>query len=558
MTGAMAASRKTAKKKTAKKRVVRCAPKKVAKKRKHPKGKAAEARLSKVRRRSARKKAAARKCLPVKKHVKAPVPAPLPPGAPNGAGATAPGPATPSASPAVTPVPDPPVPPPDQPIESPLPRFQGTFGVRQAERLLWRAGFGPRPGESERIAAMGLDEAVKSFTRPTGTAVMEGPEPTGRDGGPLSPADVFTHDHLYWMDRMLRSSHQLVERMALILHDWFATSSLAGISTGLMLDQTNVFRAHGLGSFRDLVHDVTSDPAMILFLNLNRSHKTSVNENYARELMELFTLGADRGAYTEQDVRELARALTGWVAEDSAGVWTRFWFNPARHDDTPKTIFGKTANFGWEDAVQLVVDHPMHASFFVKKLWSYFIPVPPSDAQRQALEELYVSTGNQIRPVLEAILTSQAFYDSPRMVKPPVVFVTGAMRILQRFIHGEAWDDNCLKSGQRLYWPPDVGGWDDTRWLDTCTMQGRWATVYFLLRPHLTVWNTYDASETADQAVDAALKFWGDPPITGASRTVLLDYASSSVGAAPDSAACAQRQNALRQLIGSSPEYQTS
>ena len=114
---------------------------------------------------------------------------------------------------------------------------------------------------------------------------------------------------------MVRSGHQLVERLALVFHDWWATSNDVVGSNEMMLAQTNLFRAHGLGSFREMTRAVTTDPAMLVFLNGIDNRRNAVNENYARELMELFTLGADRGAYTETDVRELARALTGWRAD---------------------------------------------------------------------------------------------------------------------------------------------------------------------------------------------------------------------------------------------------
>ena len=188
--------------------------------------------------------------------------------------------------------------------------YKGTFGPAQAERLLWRAGFGPRRGEAKALAAKGLDAGVLTLTRP-GPEQLVGPEPKADKGLPIAPADAFGHDHIWWLDRMVRSSNSLVERMTLVWHDWFATQRVGGAAQRLMLDQNELFRRHALGSFSALLVDVTKDPAMLLWLNGNRNTKRSPNENYARELMELFTLGADRG-YTEADVREQARALTGW------------------------------------------------------------------------------------------------------------------------------------------------------------------------------------------------------------------------------------------------------
>src|SRR5213078_3080710 len=123
------------------------------------------------------------------------------------------------------------------------------------------------------------------------------------------------------------------------------------------------------GSFADLLEQLTANPAMLLWLNGLRSRAEAPNENYGREVMELFTLGADRGAYTEDDVREMARALTGWEAIRVDGWWDNFYFDPEYHDANPKTIFGNTGNFDWRDAAHLCVSHPLHRSFLVRKLW---------------------------------------------------------------------------------------------------------------------------------------------------------------------------------------------
>src|SRR5215216_6608208 len=370
------------------------------------------------------------------------------------------------------PVPAPPAPPRLKTIQSPIAVYQGAFGPLQAERLAWRAGFGPRPGQVAQLAAMDLEAAVMSFTRPEGQAPLDGPEP--RNGAnPINPA---TDDgaFAYWLDRMVRSRHQLVERLALVFHDWWATRR-DGVSTNAeMLNQTNIFRAHGLGSFRDMTRAVTIDPAMLQFLDGMSNRRGAVNENYARELMELFTLGADRGAYTETDVRELARALTGWRADWSEDLGLHgFRFDATRWDTGFKTVFGRTGAFNWEDACSLVVEHPLHASFFVAKLWGYFVPTPPPAAAAAALERTYVESGHQIRPVLEAILRSPELYEGPRMTKPPVVQLAGMLRALGRTITGEEWVWLSDGAGQRLYHPPDVSGWDDKRWLDSNTIRAR-------------------------------------------------------------------------------------
>src|SRR5216684_3654278 len=167
----------------------------------------------------------------------------------------------------------------------------GAFEAEQAERLLWRAGFGPRPGEATALAAKGLDGAVGSLTHP-GPEELVGPGPTDDKGHALSPFDAWGHDHCWWLDRMVRTSTPLVERMTLVWHDWFATSNAGVGSQRLMLAQNQLFRDHGLGSFKELLLDVTRDPAMLLWLNGSDNSRWSPNENYAREMMELFTLGA--------------------------------------------------------------------------------------------------------------------------------------------------------------------------------------------------------------------------------------------------------------------------
>src|SRR5262249_17858159 len=153
------------------------------------------------------------------------------------------------------------------------------------------------------------------------------------------------------------------------------------------------------GSFLDLFRAVTIDPAMLQFLNGDENVKGAPNENYAREMMELFSLGADRGAYTEDDIREQARALTGWTYEWSHELRAHnFHFDQHRHDTGTKTVFGHSGNWNWEDAPRLCVENPYHPSYFVEKLWSYFVATPPSTETRERLIATYTSSGLQIRP----------------------------------------------------------------------------------------------------------------------------------------------------------------
>jgi uncharacterized protein (DUF1800 family) len=438
--------------------------------------------------------------------------------------------------------------------------YRGPFGREQAERLLWRAGFGPRPGEAEKLAKLGLDGAVLSLTRPKAERFV-GPAPRDDRGRALAPADAWGHDHLWWLDRMVRTSRPLVERMTLVWHDWFATS-LAGVgSQKLMLDQNKLLRRLSLGAFDTMLREVTKNPAMLLWLSGTQNTKWSPNENYARELMELFTLGAGRG-YTERDVREQARALTGWASDWRRGAGNvNFRFERDRHDTGRKRVFGKSGDFDWQDAVSLCLKHPKHPSFFVEKLWGYFVPVGPDAGTRRSLEALY-RRDFQIRPVVEAILRHPALYTGPRMVKPPAVYTAGLLRAIGRGIDTASWSWLAGMSGQRLFMPPNVSGWDDERWLDTATFRGRWEVANYATRPvSLTDKQAASLPEAPAALVDGALEFWGSPTVRPETRAALLAFATRAMGDADarwkKTSYRYLTANALRQLIAVSPDLQT-
>ena len=468
-----------------------------------------------------------------------------------------------SRGPGPRPLPRPQRPPRPKPPQ-PFGVYSGRFGRLEATRLLNRAGFGPRPGEAERLAKVGLKRAVHSLTRPSGAGALRGPAPVDSDGAPIAPADAYGHDHLWWLDRMVRSDQPMVERMALVFHDWFATS-LDGVSTQQqMIDQSNLFRARCFGSFLELTKAVTVDPAMLQWLDGNSSTRRSPNENYARELMELFTLGADRGAYTETDIRELARALTGWRNDYSSQLGAHnFRFDPSRFDSGTKTVFGRSGAWNWEDACRLCIENPKHASFFVTKLWSYFGPTPPSANTLRGLTGLYLSKDYAIRPVLEAILMHPDLYLGAPMVKPPVVYLASLLRATRRGIDSEDWVWLSDMAGQQLFWPPNVSGWDERRWLDTSTLRARWLMVTYALEAdgYHDAWEEpYETGETAAAAINKALQHWGWPAMRVEQQRELQALAARVERLAVEdwqqAPYRALRQNALRHLIAVSPDLQ--
>jgi uncharacterized protein (DUF1800 family) len=454
--------------------------------------------------------------------------------------------------------------------------------LAQARRLLWRAGFGPTPGQAEGLVGQPLEQVVFGLTRPSGEATLAGPEPVNDEGTKLEPYDVWGDDHCWWLDRMLRSDQQLVEKMTFIFHDWFANSNEKVNSQRMMLEQNQLFRTMCFGSFHDLFLAVTSNPAMLVFLDGIYNEKHNPNENYAREMMELFSLGADRGAYTQEDVKEMARVLTGWTAEWSSEGLHEFEFDTARHDKTEKTLsaaFGSTGNpikgnWNWEDAVRLCVEHPLHASFFVTKLWGYFIPSPPDEATLASLQSLYVGSGYSIRAVLEAILMHPDFYEGPELVTPPVVYNAGLLRAVGRPIDTTSWTWLSANAGQQLFYPPNVSGWDFGAWLDTSTTRARWemaSSVTDSKTPQIRYINPwpqkgepeYSKTEDSAEALASAMAYWANPALSAESAQCIATFAEtcpvgSSATKWEESPYRAMRQNALRMLIATSPDMQVS
>jgi uncharacterized protein (DUF1800 family) len=444
---------------------------------------------------------------------------------------------------------------------SPIAVRTGRFTEADATRLLWRAGFGPKPGEARRLAALGLDGAVASLTRPHGPAQLIGRSPRNSKGQPLDPFNVWGDDHCWWLDRMVRSDQQLIERMTLVWHSWFATSVEASTSR-LMINQNWMMRRHALGNFHELLLDVTIDPAMLLWLSGSSNNKYSPNENYGREMMELFTLGADRG-YGQRDVHNQARALTGWTNKWNNAGPSDFHFDPTLHDTGVKKIFGHSGRFTWRDSCRLCVEHPMHPSFAIAKLWDYFIGEPPPAGDARALERAYVRGGFQIRPVVEAILRHPLFYDGPRMVTPPIVYTAGLLRAQGLTITTSDWAWIGEQCGQRLFDPPNVAGWDYTHWLDTSRWAGRFTAVTYAMQSRIINPNKgkYSSEENASRAVANALKYWGDPALSHETRAHLLAFSRRSQHSIKaDWEAVTYRilrQNALRALIPTTPEWQT-
>lgn len=446
---------------------------------------------------------------------------------------------------------------------SPTPTYQGPFTEEQATRLLWRAGFGPRPGDAERFAKLGMEAAVAALTRPAGSARLVGRAPHDDKGRPLDPINVWGDDHCWWLDRMVRSSHPLVERMTLVWHSWFATSEEAS-NARLMINQNWTFRRHALGNFKQLLAEVTIDPAMLLWLNGNTNNKYSPNENYGREMFELFTLGQGRG-YDQGDVHQNARALTGWTNDwnETRGP-VNFRFESKLHDDGVKRILGHRGRFGWRDSVNLAVHHHTHPSFFVTKLWGYFVGAELPRRTAGELEAAYVRSGFEVRPIIEAILRHPLFYEGPRLVTPPVVWTAGMLRASGQSIITTDWAWIASLTGQVLFQPPNVAGWNYAQWLDTSRWAGRLQAVNTALGKNTLQGKKYPfgLEENASDAYDHAIAFWGGQPLSEVAREHLLELGRRIQHGQNQKWEQVEfrnlRQNALRALIPMTPDWMTA
>jgi uncharacterized protein (DUF1800 family) len=280
----------------------------------------------------------------------------------------------------------------------------------------------------------------------------------------------------WWLDRMTAVDVATVERLTWFWHGHFATSAQKVKVAALMQRQNATFRKLGLGSFTELAHTMIDDPAMILWLDGNDNKAGTANENLAREFMELFTLGVDH--YSEDDVREAARALTGWAVDKHTGAAK---FVAKRHDDKPATIFGKRAAYTADSFVDLTLSRAESAPFVVGRLWFRLVsPTPPDSSARDRLVQAY-GTKRDIRATLHAIAAEPAFRDdATALVKQPVEWLVGLMRALG--VRPSTLDEKVQKKvykglmglGQVPFRPPSVGGWPSgASWLTTAAGRTR-------------------------------------------------------------------------------------
>ena len=389
--------------------------------------------------------------------------------------------------------------------------------------LLQRAGFGGPPAEVEALAAMQPWQAADSLLGSPDLAQVEPPaslaQPTLQDKlrserNRLNLLDPKTQEKKrqeifravraeqekrltelrgWWLQRMADPRTAAREKMVLFLHGHFATSEEKVKNPAVLYQQNRMFRERALGSWSDLVLGVAQDPAMLIYLDGARSRPEQPNENFARELFELFTLG--EGNYTEKDIREAARAFTGWSVQlrarpgeavDEETHVPSFLNRPRWHDGKSKRIFGKTGNFDGADVIRLTLRQPAASRWIAGKLWRFYAGAAPSEKLHQELAAAWETHRGQLRPFLQAMWTHPEFYEpalARQRVKSPVEWLVGLCRQLERPLPAPALaSEIAAQLGQKLFAPPNVKGWDGgIAWINTASLQRRYEYARWLV-----------------------------------------------------------------------------
>jgi uncharacterized protein (DUF1800 family) len=339
-----------------------------------------------------------------------------------------------------------------------------TMGFDEARHLLSRATFGATPGEIRAVAAMDYESAVDRLLATAHNDALTAPP--AWSGPPDDQARALCN---WWIDEMLATDQPLVERMTLFWHNHF-TSSLGKVgSASAMYRQNALFRREAFGNFARLLKTVARDPAMLIYLDGAQSIARQPNENFGREMLELFTLGD--GHYGEADVKSAARAFTGWTV-DGAGAAV---FAPDQHDGGVKTFLGRTGPFDGDDIFDIVLGQPRTAEFVCTKLWYEFVSLTPDPAEIGRLAAILRDGGYEIKPVLKAMFLSAAFRDPinrAALIKSPVDLLVGSVHLLGLPVPDKTTISSMMMAlGQLPFYPPNVKGWPGGEgWITTYTL----------------------------------------------------------------------------------------
>ena len=471
--------------------------------------------------------------------------------------------------------------------------------IAQMAHLMRRAGFGATREELESYVAKGYEATVEELLHPENApAALADEDLVGRYHPGQHTSMLLRDGQAYWLYRMINTKRPLEEKIGLFWHGLFATGFTKINHPKAILMQVGLFRRYGMGSFRSMLVELSRDPAMIFWLDNKDNHKDAVNENYGRELLELFSMGV--GNYTEDDVRQASRAFTGWtmrnaslhsarVAQDSVEPHARldwqFEYQDDDHDDGQKTFLGHTGAFNGEDIIDIICRQPATARFIARHLYNFFVAdepqvpawqtVPPRDPEAiSALAEAFVKSDYDIRSVLRVLFNSDFFKDSAfAKVKSPTEFVVGTARVAGSHRFPEV-DDVLLAPeagdmGQQLLDPPSVEGWHTgTEWINTGSLVNRvnFASQQFadVNRPGVrSIIDRIRSQGTAispERLVDACLDLIGPITVSESTRREMVGHAGAAgdvrFGTEAEALVSTERIKEMLQLIVATREYQ--
>ncbi|MFN8506680.1 MAG: DUF1800 domain-containing protein [Dehalococcoidia bacterium] len=467
---------------------------------------------------------------------------------------------------------------------------------RRAAHLLRRAGFGGTAAEIDAFATLSREEAADRLLNYETTdnsaldARLARMNLNLKKAGtpPAGQGNINGDMQRWWMARMAYTARPLEERMTLIWHGLLTSqvSKINGERAKLMVLQNELFRAHALGRYDDLLQAVSKDTAMLIYLDTDQSTKEHPNENYARELMELFSMGV--GNYTEDDVRESARAFTGWrftppdagrpnvtglsqaelreIRTQAIADWEpRFVVNARLHDTGTKSFLGRRGNFSGEDIVAIIMEQPATAKFITRRLFTEFANFNPSDETLARLVEVWNSSAHSVRDVVRAILVSDEFYSEASyrgFVRSPIEFMIGMVRALEIETDFRPMLRNPGRQGgqgagglmgQVLFEPPNVAGWaGGANWLSSSTFFARvnfLDSFLFTQQGRANPIPALVAATTAEDCVDRTLDRLVDGNVAAGARDALIAYARGITN--PQ-----LRAAGIAYLVLGSPEYQ--
>jgi uncharacterized protein (DUF1800 family) len=443
--------------------------------------------------------------------------------------------------------------------------------------LFRRAGFGATRDQLEAALAKGYEATVDELLHPEAKPDLDWDivwryYPDMREARVIDPAQT------RWVYQMINTQRPLEEKMTLFWHHLFATGFAKLNHARVMLNQIDTFRKHALDDFRTILIELSKDPAMIFWLDNQENTNDVHNENYGRELLELFAMGI--GNYSEDDVKNCARAFTGWTMKNpipGAQPFGRFdWefeFRPDLHDYDEKEFLGERGNFDGTDIIDIIVRQPASAQFLCRRLYLYFVSDKPDDAAIEALTKVYFESNYDVRAVMRALLLSDFFKSRESYyakVKSPAEHVVGVMRMVEDFTYPK-WgivdiSRECRYMGQDLLNPPSVEGWHvGKEWIDTGILVERInfaaSQVSDIDKPGVQkiIARLRAMGELSpEQFVDAALDLIGPLEVKDSTRDSLLTFARKGGALKLDQGNRAEEQRVgeLLALIVATREYQ--